>query len=267
MMHGLIFAMAALGQQPAQQPPTQPDEIVVEGRRAPTKKEALRTVTDMTVTTDLQIARYHRPVCPAVVGLEPRAAAIVQKRIRETVESVGAWLDHPKCEANLILFIAGNGQGLFNELRKARPKWFSSISGPERQRLLQQRPVRAWQTVINRAPPGGIWWPSNFVNQTFANIEGSAIIIDANAIEGLTLRQVADYAAMRGLAQIRPPSNRGQLDSILSIFDRPKGAGPRELTKFDKNYLGELYTHLSRKGFDYAVHERQRIAKAIAEKH
>ena len=264
------------------QPAPDDDPIIVEGQRRPTHKEALRTVTDITMIVESQIARRHLPVCPLVLGLNREAAATIENRIRKTAAQVGALVAKPKCESDLIVFVSGNGAKLVQDLRKKRPKWFLNVSPTDIDEAVGNGPVRSWgavslrnergQTIhdpTSQSSPDPPWIrvfnASIIQSQTHYNIDGSAVVIDANAVEGLSLGQIADYAAMRGLARIRVPGNAGQLDSILSIFDRPKGTGPRELTAFDRRYLRQLYEHLGKKGYEKSNVERQRLAKAIAE--
>ena len=63
------------------------------------------------------------------------------------------------------------------------------------------------------------------------------VLIDRSAALGKTIGQVADYAAMRTLAQTRVPADG---DTILTLFD-PTEAAPRELTPFDRGFLLSLY--------------------------
>ena len=277
-----VSAAVLAAQSAAPQVPAEDDPILVEGQRRPTHKEALRTVTDLTMIVESQIARRHWPVCPLVLGLERRAAAAIESRIRKRAAEIGARVDRPKCESNLIVFVSGDGARLVDDLQKRRPRWFLNVSSSDTRDAVQEGPVRSWaavslrnergHTIHNSAsrasadPPWiNVYTASILRNATFYNIDGSAIVIDADAIEGLTLGQVADYSVMRGLARIRVPENAGKLDSILGIFDRPKGQGPRELTAFDRRYLRELYEHLGNKGYDKSIVERNRLAKAIAE--
>ena len=118
-------------------------------------------------------------------------------------------------------------------------------------------------SVLDRTPQLRVYNSSFVQNQSRYHLDGSIVIIDAAAAEGLTLRQLGEYAAIRGLVQIREPKEVAQLDSILSIFHRPKEQAPRQLTAFDRNYLNGLYQHLDRKGFESSVFERQRLARTI----
>ena len=82
----------------------------------------------------------------------------------------------------------------------------------------------------------------------------SFVVFDLAAIEGLTLLQIADHAAMRALARTSPaalPARR----SILTLFaDRDAGSDPAgELTGWDIAYLAALY----RTGNVVSAHQHQ----------
>src|SRR5690606_5441913 len=71
-------------------------------------------------------------------------------------------------------------------------------------------------------------------------ITSSMVFFDRDALEGTTLRQLADYAAMRVFAQTRDARGDNAPHSILSLFD--EGAAPPEgLTAFDRAFLTTLY--------------------------
>ena len=296
MLTYLMTAGAALAANVATQAP-EPAPIIVEGQKRPSHKEALRTVTDMTMIVESQIARFHDPVCPLVVGMARPAAAMVENRIRTTVRDMGGRTAGSGCEGNLLVFIAGDGTKLYRDIEAQRPLWLAGVSPSDKARLAVAGPVRAWSVSSVRNADGqratlrakgavqtdgnGHWmaapglldkvaqlrvYNSSFIqNATRYHLDGSVVIIDADAAEGLTLRQLGEYAALRGLVQIREPQGVGQLDSILSIFDRPKETAPRQLTAFDRRYLGGLYANVDRKGYKSSVFERQSLARAIAE--
>jgi hypothetical protein len=69
----------------------------------------------------------------------------------------------------------------------------------------------------------------------------SFVLIAARAVAGLTLTQIADYAAMRALAKTRAPASTSG-PTILRLFDENNAsAKPAELTSWDLGYLRSLY--------------------------
>lgn len=72
------------------------------------------------------------------------------------------------------------------------------------------------------------------------DIVASVVMIDIAATHGLTPEQIADYAAMRGLARTRPPRQPYSVGTILSLFE-PGAIAPPGMTRFDHAYLRALY--------------------------
>ncbi len=73
------------------------------------------------------------------------------------------------------------------------------------------------------------------------------VVVDAAAVEGLTVTQLADYATLRLLA---PTSDMRTLSvdaeaqatpTILTLL-RDGAAAPAEMTRFDRAYLKSLYS-------------------------
>src|SRR5690606_22722920 len=67
----------------------------------------------------------------------------------------------------------------------------------------------------------------------------SLILVDREAIQGMTLGQLADYAIYRSLTRTLPQTPDTRRDSILALFDG--GSPPAGLTEFDRAYLAALY--------------------------
>jgi hypothetical protein len=78
---------------------------------------------------------------------------------------------------------------------------------------------------------------------TRLDIESGVVLLDVAAIDGLTVNQIADYVAMRALANTRPPRGEGAVPTILTLFD-PDSKAPLELSEFDLAYLRRTYSEL-----------------------
>lgn len=87
------------------------------------------------------------------------------------------------------------------------------------------------------------------------------VVIETEATLGKSLRQIADYAAMRGLAMVRPSHLDRSDDSILALFEPGSPAAPPELTPFDLAYLTGLYRAPPRR---WARSQVRYVARAIA---
>jgi hypothetical protein len=269
MFDALMIAAAALGLQSAA-----PNEIVVTGRKPLDRAEAQKAVNAVTTSHESQIARFQDPVCPLVVGLPMDARQVVEREIRSVASRVGARVAGAKCDANLILILSGDGKAMFSDIRDKRPQWLAGLSHGDAEKILNQDgPVRAWAVRTVRDEDGRVVKvasnairkgemkirESSFLKQTTSlGIDGAVIIIERSAVDGRSLGEIGQYAAMRGLALTRTPQG-DSFGTILGMFN--SSSAPRQLTSFDLNYLTALYAG---DGRQLAVHERSRIAKAIA---
>jgi len=289
-----FLAAAAAGAQPALPPERQ--AIVVTAPPPPGERDAREFVQDIMERSYDQVARYHAAVCPAVVGLEPNAARVVRDRILETVRGVGGEADpNPRCAANLLLVVAEDGREFVSDLHRNMPAWLTGLDVVEVTRIVRQpTPARAWSVVTLRNEDGqtaeatahapkfrmmrGAPWSvggrfaedaptmrvrsaSLFKPSTRADIEGSVIVVDRSAALGITLAQLSDYAAMRGLARTTAPKNSA-VRTILSLFE-PGAQREPELTRSDILYLQTLYRSA---GMESAVQERGRLSRAVGER-
>ena len=273
-----VFLATATAMAPGAASATQPvEEIVVTGQAPLNQEVALRTVTDITVVSNgLQIARYHSPVCPVVGGLPAAAAAAIEDRVRETARKVGAKVAERGCPANLLLFFSDNGGELVRDMRNKRPKWFSGLSKAKVNLIERgEGPVRAWSATSARNDNGQaaedhpdqgapaamrVNGASFLQRQSRLHIDASIIVLDRAAVDGRPLAEIADYAAMRGLAMTKPPENGG-VQTILTMFGSAGHDAPHTLTPFDLGYLTALYRG---SGGESAVEERNRIARALS---
>lgn len=259
-MPGLMFALAMLVS--AQSPPAEGDPIVVTGTRE-TREQVRSFIKGITVETEDQIAVFADNVCPFATGLPPAHNEVIVRRVRKVAADAGIPVAKEGCRPNLTVIVAADGRGFLKHLRKERPTLFPEMTRRERE-ALENGPVRAWQTIeLRRADggpvemisflevpgeppkyiPGGAYVVPDVANSrirksTRRDLSRSFVVFDLDAIRGMTLAQVADYAAMRTLARTKP--GRGER-SILGLFDKAGGAPAAELTRWDAAYLKSLY--------------------------
>jgi len=69
------------------------------------------------------------------------------------------------------------------------------------------------------------------------------VVVDIDALGGLTVTQLADYAAMRAFARTDPERlEKSSVRSILTVLDTPIGGlAPVTLTEWDLAFLKALY--------------------------
>jgi len=254
---------------PAQVASPAPDDIVVRARNE-TERKAIQTyVANISVRSESQLPRFHDPVCPVVIGFDQPYAAIVEKRIRAVAADAGVPVaKKAKCQANLMVIMAEDGAALVQDIRANRSDWLGELDPTEINALIAPAPARAWSVTSLRNEDGGrqsglfltVKAASILKQPTRQDMEVSFVIIDKAPSMGMTLRQVADYAAMRGLARTKAPTPGGAIDTILTAFD-PAAAPVRALTATDAAYLRALY---SSRGMTDAVTERNAITRRIA---
>jgi hypothetical protein len=262
---GLMAGAPAMAQQ-AGNPLRQDQDIIVSGRQERTRVlvAETRAITD---ATDGLIARFETPVCPAATGLPRDHAAVIVARIRRLAGEIGLQAGPAGCKPNLTVTIAGNAVAYIDALRRRRPLLFASMEISEINALrASPGPAWAWRTIEVQRSDGGATQRISQLNgravssrrAVFAQnvpmsrlgapvrqeIMLSFVVLSADAVEGFTLTQIADYAATAGLAPIDPRGGvRLSHASILAMFeDRRKGASPAEAaTPFDIAYLTSLY--------------------------
>ena len=265
---------------PAVSPTSGADEaIVVTGSIE--REEAVRDFVDtVTIETSDQIAKFATPVCPAAFGLPAAHNEVITARVRQIADYIGIGAAGDACRPNVVIVVAERGAEFVDRLHEERPNLFSTMELIDIRRVMRLAgPVRAWQVVEQRGADGrpmdwievglerrirpslsGVM-PSITQRPTRQDLALSFIVFDLEAIEGLTLLQIADHAAMRAFARTGTaamPTRR----SILGLFaDRAAGAAPAvELTNWDAAYLSALY----RTGNTVSAHrQRSSIARTM----
>jgi len=243
------------------------DAVVVSGQRD--RRAAIGAfVRAVTVETDDQIARFDAPACPLGIGLPPSYDRVIESRLRAIADRIGLGTGNRHCRPNIVIVATRAGADLVAQLRRHRPELFGSLDPVDLRRIDRQPgPVRAWQSIEPRSRDGRPLEVSSYLQ-----IDGGAqiyigrhrtnpttslsltstptrqaialvfVVIDSAALEGLTLRQIADHAAMRAFARTRSTESTGGR-SILGLFaDRQAGLPlANELTDWDMAYLTGLY--------------------------
>jgi hypothetical protein len=261
------FASAGITQAPPA--PLASDDIVVTGSRMTSRmiERAARAVTSGGDLYREPLAQFQTPVCPGVIGMPTGYAAAIVARIRTVAQRVRIRLARSdRCKANLLVIFVANGQAALQAMRGRGPWLFGAISPAELRDLAADPmlkdlaadpgPVHVWasteargrygEVLTGRGDPGepATLKVPNAQSRIFMasrqDIVASVVVIDLAAVHGMNPLQVADYAAMRGLARTRPPGEQSPVGTILSLFD--KGAvAPPELTRFDLAYLRAVY--------------------------
>ncbi len=73
----------------------------------------------------------------------------------------------------------------------------------------------------------------------WSNVTSALVVIDLRRTKNVTSRQLADYAALAGLAGVRSDADPGPVPSILQLFGQ--GTPPQGMTAWDRALLHALY--------------------------
>jgi hypothetical protein len=263
------------------------EEIIVTHERD--QRDAIATYVEaVTVESGGQIAKFSAPVCPLSLGLPPGHDEVIETRIRQIADHLRIGSGGSGCRPNLIVIVAEEGGDFVHQLRREHPEIFAALELRELRRIMRLAgPVRTWQVIEPRGAdgrpmerisfiesPGGPprpiargfqltgVMPSITQRSTRQDLVYAFVVFDLDALEGLTLLQISDYAAMRALARTAAPAASPAGRSILTLFaDRESGNfGANELTSWDAAYLRALY----RTGNTLTAHQqRSNVARAM----
>ena len=236
----------------------QEDDIVVTARFRRTAREVARQVDAVlpTLTFDQPLPRFSGPICPGTAGLPRETGQAVVDRIGVIADEIGLKVAQPGCDPNLLVLVTSDGRAAVRRLVARRTANFRGQTLADVRRILSEPgAARAWTESEARSRDGDplIVSPdapptladqgsSRLVNGFRRDIVSAIVVIDARAVVGRDPVQIADYAAMRGLADARPGKIGGGI-SVLSAFASSRNAtAPRMLTSLDRGILRGLYS-------------------------
>ena len=255
-----ILWLAAAAAQPADR-----ETIDVIGRKPEeVRKEAQEFVRRVGVA-DQPVARWVEPVCPDVQGLSAELGARVEARVRAVAEQAGIKLAKPGCKGNLMIAFAKQGEAVVKQVATRSPDMLKDVTPAHRAYLYDGKtPIRWWHVTQMRTKdgmrdmgndvppfvalcgPGGAQLGGNVHTRYRSSIastqmvrvlRAATVIVDVDDAHGKPLDSVTDFAALVGLAEIRP-SDPPPPASVLSLFAT---GGPQDLTPLDRTFLRTLY--------------------------
>lgn len=257
MMSGVAALLAA------QAPPNTPEPgtIVVTGTRDAKKdiQDFVRALTPVRIGGGL--SRFEQSVCPVVVGLPARQGGAVANRMRRIAKAVDIDVGGADCVPNVVVMVTKDKNVLVEELRRRHPHYFGEMSRSQiRKRARQPGSAVAWQTEGRPVSARGVelfYDPAidAYVNQTTdaasrietggrRQFDGAVVVVERAALAGLTVTQLADYAALRAFTGADPTKLKSNaVPTILRILDAPAGSEvPASLTERDLAFLRGYYS-------------------------
>lgn len=261
----------------APEPPAQPasgkaplDTIIVEAqRRKQLEQEVNHFVSSVVVRywSD-SLLRWNTPVCPLVAGLPREQGELVLARISQIARNAHAPLAGEKCGANFLVVATSKPDELLEKWWKRIPDMYDTKNGvlPLERFLGARRPIRVWyNSFLGTSSSGARLSPDLFAQllqgpeyqglqgtpssesdgsrleySAVQSISSVIIVVDKNRMTGINLRQIADYVAMIGLAEVRVDADTGSIPTILDLF-RDTRPLPEGLSAWDEAYLASLY--------------------------
>ena len=260
-MLGIALALALYVDQPTASDPLQaPDDIVVEGSREQRERARgfINKLTD-NIPSFGQIGRFHSPVCPAAMGVPAAQSQQIAERMKRVAQAAGMTVGKAGCRPNVFLIAAVDKGSTIAALNESFPAYFSGMGNSEVRRLAASRDMAvAWQiknllsadgTELKKVAGGGYYINegtnsgSRVRSGTMPAFVTSMVVVELSALKGLSVTQVADYAAMRAFADTDPLGARNAgAPTILTILEaRDDQSIPLTLTQWDLAYLKSLY--------------------------
>ena len=280
-MFGILAVALSLtvqGNTASAQRPADPDEIVVEGVRDPAREveQFVSALTEAPIRG--QISRFDWAVCPAAVGLPDAQNAAIVDRMRRVATAAGIKTAPAPCQPNALVLVTSDKREMIERLHESYPDYFEGHTRDDVAGLARQPgPAAAWH-VEGRLDRNGVPLardgltgqyklessdtPSRLTPNSRPHFVASVVVVELDALAGLTPTQLADYAAMRAFARSDPERLKNSAaPTILSILDAPIGSAvPITMTEWDLGFLKALY---SSKENRYASQQRGEIRSRL----
>ena len=236
--------------------PQETGEIIVEGQTERQVREFLwRTITPV---SGRRVAKREEAVCLGFDNIDAELEGLLRARIAENLAAIGSALVEPGCTVNAMVAFPRSASAFVKWLQGKQPQVFNSLYGAELRRFLRTpRVAYTWHYLpekadrIERQRNNSVAFFR--VDENAGGLSGqtgtpaishSFTVIEAAAIEGLTINQLADYITVQSLVMLEPDMREEiPASSILRLFDE-KGANPQapeQMSQVDRVLLGVLY--------------------------
>lgn len=256
LLAAVLVATPAWPAQSPQEPP--PGTIIVQG--VPDRdKEIGRFVDALTDAPVLgQLSRFNWAVCPAAIGLGEAQNRLIERRMTNVARAASIPVAKPGCRPNALLIVAPDKADLIKRMASKYPAYFHGTNPSDIRRMMRDpSPAAAWH-VEGRLDSDGLEaqrdvqgryvteradTPSRVATSSRPHFLASIVVVERAAVTGLTVNQLADYAAMRAFARTDPrKASKSAAPTILSAIDAPMNTlVPITLTQWDLAFLKSLY--------------------------
>ncbi|HLK25036.1 MAG TPA: hypothetical protein VKT30_10285 [Caulobacteraceae bacterium] len=204
------------------------------------------------------LIRWGRPICPYAVGLGAEARAALAQEIAQVAHAAGAPVATTDCAPNFVLVASEQPAVVLAAWRNREPDLFGdALPADVDQFLADGPPVRVWYNALRSSVDGEAiakgpqiysgmdvvysYGVSRLRFKTVLGLESVIVAVDLRRARGLTIRQIADYAAMAGLAEIKLNADLGAAPTILRLFQASAAERPAGMTEWDRGFLAGVY--------------------------
>ena len=257
-------------EQSEQAPPTKPTlpEVTVRAQREAMERRVWAFVSSsIREPFEASLARWNSPICPLVVGLPRQEDEFVRARLSEIAKAAGAHLAPQPCQANFAVIVTEEPDVVLKAWYKRDYHLFGDATENRINEWLKTpRVARVWYNTKNDSASGlpyasfvsglshGLL-ASGYTNVPVDNNDADShlvfnavrafssviVAIDRGRTKGNNLKELADYAAMLGLAEIQLNADFGAAPTILRLFSISEEAKPTGLSEWDATLLTGLY--------------------------
>lgn len=201
-----------------------------------------------------------------VINFRRETAEAIADGVASRAFAFGIPIQDAPCTPNLLIVGAEDGATFADAWVKRRPRDFRwNVSGSRDRASSLERfktsadPVRWWHISIptyydpyfnttapavripgRAAPSRQVYAVSQLRGRTRDDMVRSVVVVDVNAVAGLSAQQLSDYLTMVSFAQIDPAADVSGFDSILNLFKAP--AANARMTAWDEAYMRSLYS-------------------------
>jgi hypothetical protein len=256
-----IGAALALGAGTAAAQTAQPEdtgpEIVVTGN-PDLEGEVRDFVGALTVAQSGQLSRFERSICPGAIGIPAAQKEAVVARIRGVAQAANIAVAKGKCTPNVLLVVTRDKAVFLEAMLKKYPNYFGELSPRDVRKLAgAPGPAAVWHVQGPKVSADGVELSDGsdevYVHRTTnaasritaaarPQFAAAAVVVEAQALDGLTTIQLADYAAMRAFSKTDPSKLPGTAPTILKVLETAMGEEvPITMTPWDLAFLRSLY--------------------------
>lgn len=252
---------------------TSEETVLVEGQRQSINRLVTDTINNAGVEA---LARFEDKICPGVVGLGLSQASKLADLIRADILALGGKLQDPGCTPNATVIVTESPVEFVKQFAKTQPAFFTMNPREFENFTAQPRPVVSWHVTELRDRDGqeldgakqasdrnkkimtvsaasSVPMDARVVRQSAAtrlytntreDMSFGFVIVDSDELSGKTIRQLADFATLHLLLDVKQNAGARNRSSILSLFEpRPEGAAaPASMSQFDRAMVQGLYS-------------------------